>query len=157
LKWLFFKNQCRHCEKPRCKEACPEGVEITEEGFVIFNDKARPENCTKPLEEACPYNVPRLNAEGRYVKCDFCFNRFQSSAKSIVYGKTACELTCPSGAIVTGTVEEIIEEAKNRLAWVKNDGHPNAFLYTGGYGFETHVIWLLTEPADKYGLPPTNE
>jgi len=154
LKWLFFKNQCRHCVRPRCKEACPEGVEIDPDtGAVLFNDKARPENCRIPLEDACPYNVPRLNGQGRYVKCDLCYDRFKSSANPIVRGKTACELTCPSGAISTGTAKKILEEARKRLAAVKSNGHPNAYIYTGAFGTETHVLWLLTDEPAKYGLP----
>jgi len=157
LEFLFFKNQCRHCDKPRCKEACPEGVEIdAETGAVIFNEKATKENCRIPLEEACPYNVPRYSEDlGRYVKCDLCYDRFKSSAKGITKrnGKptTACELTCPTGAIVTGTVKEIIKLAQERLELVKNNGHPNASIYTDYSA--GHVIWLLTEPPEKYGLP----
>lgn len=163
LKWLFFKDQCRHCVRPRCKDACPEGVEIdSDTGAVIFNEKATKENSRIPLEEACPYNVPRYSEDlGRYVKCDLCYDRFKHAQLGTgkfkgQFGnsqKPACELTCPSGAISTGTAKKILEEARKRLGVVKSNGHPNAFIYTGGYGSETHVIWLLTDEPSKYGLP----
>ncbi|KPJ68987.1 MAG: hypothetical protein AMJ45_01410 [Syntrophobacter sp. DG_60] len=156
-RWLFFIDRCRHCVTPRCKDACPDGVEITEEGFVVFNHEANPENCRIPMESACPYNIPRFNEDlDQYVKCDFCFDRFKPSAKPITMkngGKptTACELACPVGAIFTGDYRTVLGEAVNRLNELRST-YPNANIYFGGYGGIGHVIWLLAEEPTKYNL-----
>lgn len=167
--FLFFKNQCRHCFRPKCQRVCPAGVERTKEGFVIFNENCRPDNLKRTkrikvggvwtlvtdLAQACPYDVPRYNTLlDRYVKCDFCFNMYASN------GHTACELTCPAGAIKIGTFDEIRGPkvtgdltkgiVRRRYQAVKLD-YPNACVYQGKYG-RTNVIYLLTEKPSVYGL-----
>ncbi len=40
LKWLFFKDQCRHCNYPNCKLACPltpkqsKGIKMESSGLI---------------------------------------------------------------------------------------------------------------------------
>lgn len=169
LKWLFFKNQCMHCNQAECQILCPKGVKKTSQGFVIFTDKCIPANVKAQGDEAdkiaaflacCPYHIPRYDATtGRFVKCDFCFNRFNGGGYGIYTtyrdGKptTACELTCPPGAIVTGNAKDIMALAKQRLYEVRfNLNHFNATLW-GGRG---RVIFLLTEHYSAYGLPPAD-
>jgi formate dehydrogenase iron-sulfur subunit len=176
LYFVFFKKQCMHCNQAECQIFCPKGVEKTREGFVIFNDKCKPENVRLPgatLEEkkqafldCCPYFIPKYDEDNdRFVKCDFCANRFPSGycgpSCSITYrsGKpiptstgptTACEFTCPPGAITTGPAKQIMTFAKERLYEVKvNQNHPKAMLW-GGRG---RVVFLLTEHYANYGLP----
>lgn len=167
LNWLIFKNQCMHCIRPKCQRACPRGVERTMDGYIIFNEDCTPANVRAPyasLTEACPFGVPKLNSSGRYVKCDLCFDRF-GSADTTSYKRdsttkkatTACELTCPAGAIVTGTDTYIRALARARLVVVKNNpagiiqGNRYACLYSGNRG-RTSVIYLLSERPRSYGL-----
>jgi formate dehydrogenase iron-sulfur subunit len=151
VNFLFFKNQCRHCVRPKCQVACPNGVERTREGFVIFNEDCTPENLREDIEAACPFNVPKFNGT-KYVKCDFCIDRFGGYYTTYRDGKptTACELTCPPGAIVTGTAADITKLVTDRFAEVRRD-NPYASIYSGNYG-RTHVIYLLAEKASSYGL-----
>ncbi|NWF75149.1 MAG: 4Fe-4S dicluster domain-containing protein [Nitrospirae bacterium] len=166
LFFLFFKKQCMHCNQAECQILCPKGVEKTKEGFVIFNDKCIPANVKVSGDEAakiaaflacCPYEIPKYNSTlGRFVKCDFCFDRFGGG-----YGvyttyrdgqpTTACELACPPGAIKTGAAKDIMNMAKQRLAVVK-DTYDKATLW-GGRG---RVIFLLTQPREAYNLPPAD-
>ena len=172
LKWLFFKNQCRHCLRPKCQRACPKGIKRTKEGFIVFNENCIPANLKAPykalddakpdaeknLGGACPFNVPRYNPDlGRYVKCDFCFDRLDSlnagkyaSTYRDGCATTACELTCPPQAIITGTVGTITPIAKKRFNKVKKN-LPYASLYWGKYG-RTQVLYLLAEAPASYGL-----
>ena len=126
----------------------------------------------------CPYNIPRLSTKlNQYVKCDFCYDRFAKNGtagmpnmflRTKTYKRidgstitltnqhtTACEFACPAGAIVTGSYAEIIAGskscAKERFRAIIRD-YPLARLYTGIKG-RTNVVYLLTEPAAKYGLP----
>jgi len=198
LKFLFLKDQCRHCYQPKCKRGCPGGVYQTNEGFVLFssncndaNVKPRkiknpafnpglpvsptnPRTITMTFAEHCPYNIPRLSTKlNQYVKCDFCYDRFARSDLKLQKDKTsmsitttrttACEHACPAGAIVTGSLADLMATthyvgstkvegyAKRRYRVVKRD-YPFARLYTG-YKGRTNVIYLLTETPDKYGLP----
>lgn len=97
------------------------------------------------LAYGCPYQVPRYSDDlGRFIKCDHCFDRFGYGAKfaTLREGKftTACEFTCPAGAIVTDTKSNIMTLAKNRLKKVRIK-YNRASLW-GGRG---RVLWLLTE------------
>lgn len=169
LSWLFYKKQCMHCNQAECQIHCPKGVKKTREGFVIFTEKCVPANFrgvegTTDEEKIasyiskCPYDIPRWNGT-QMVKCDFCFDRFPSGYCGEVCGityrdgkpTTACEFTCPTGAIVTGPAKEIMKMARERLYTVRFDlNHENATLY-GGRG---RVIFLLTESYDEaFGLP----
>lgn len=168
LKWFFYKKQCMHCNQAECQILCPKGVKKTREGFVVFTDQCVPANVRVPGNTAakiaaflacCPYDIPRYNTDlGRFMKCDFCYDRFPSGycgafcRTTMRDGKptTACELTCPPGAIVTGPAKEIMKMAKERLYKVRFEmNHEHATLY-GGRG---RVIFLLTESYEAYGLP----
>jgi Fe-S-cluster-containing dehydrogenase component len=88
------------------------------------------------------------------MKCDFCVDRFNSGFYTGYRdGKptTACELTCPPGAIVTGPVVDVRDAALSRLAVVKANNR-KANLHQGKYG-RTQVIFLLTETPAAYGIP----
>ena len=164
LNWLMSRIQCLHCNQAECQIHCPKGVQKSLEGFVVFNDKCTVANL-RGIEgadddekianyiAACPYNIPRHNGT-RFVKCDFCVNRFgvACAAGCTADGKntTACEFTCPTGAIYTDKAKTIMAMAKERLFEVKvNLGYNNATLY-GGRG---RVLYLLTEEYTAYGLP----
>lgn len=196
VKFLFLKDQCRHCYQPKCKRGCPTGVYKTQEGFVLFSSNCndsnlRPRKINNPafnpadpvsptnqrkipmtFAQHCPYDIPRLSTTlNHYVKCDFCYDRFASGDTTLQRSKsyknrngdnvaltnthtTACEYTCPTGAIITGSYAEIIQGsrscAKERYRIVVRE-HPFARLYLGRWG-RVNVIYLLTELPEKYGL-----
>ena len=171
LMFATLKRQCMHCNRAVCMTKCPKGVEKTKEGFVVFNNNCIPANVKLSardkvkmgwlktynptddergeffLKYGCPYFVPRFDGE-KFVKCDACYDRFGYGARFITYkdGKstTACELTCPAGAIVTDTKSKIMTLAKKRLAAVRKQ-YNRASLW-GGRG---RVLFLLMEsPAN---------
>lgn len=176
LKWLFFKDQCRHCIGGRhgapCQRACPvPGAIVTEEGgAIVMTDDCNPQICTqnftrpRPCEETCPYNVPRNDGNGgKEKKCDFCFSRVDGTAnvpekqdESEAARIPVCAITCPPGAITFGNASYIQNLANQRLAALRTR-YPSANIYPGGMGggggHGTRVIWLLTEDPDAYGLP----
>ncbi|MEW6586756.1 MAG: 4Fe-4S dicluster domain-containing protein [Nitrospirota bacterium] len=157
LKWLFFKDQCRHCFRPKCAHVCSTGVTRTQEGFVLFNSNATPSKLKlrrgmTTMTDACPYGVPQLNSvTNTYVKCDFCYDRFIGNPTA----KTACEQACPVNAIKTGSYAEIysnqnsISRQAYRLAKKTN---PLVRLYMGKGRGRTNVIYLLTDTPQAYGL-----
>jgi formate dehydrogenase iron-sulfur subunit len=171
LMYTFLKRQCMHCNQAKCQAKCPKGVEKTSEGFVVFNDDCTPENVrlTKKQKNgltpeqilalqmqlfltSCPHLVPRYDAAtNKFVKCDSCFDRFGGGGNYTTYRNgsptTACELTCPVGAIVTGDKNVIMAAAKARLKKVKSKN--NKATLWGGRG---RVIYLLTENPANYRI-----
>jgi DNA-binding helix-hairpin-helix protein with protein kinase domain len=86
-----------------------------------------------------------------------CYDRFGYSAHYLTVrgGKytTACEYTCPVGAIVTDTKSEIMKTARKRLAEARKL-YPRASLW-GGRG---RVIFLLAElPSNHNNIKALDE
>jgi formate dehydrogenase iron-sulfur subunit len=177
LKWLFFKDQCRHCEYPFCLDACPLGAirKNKKKGMILINpDICNPSACKlpytdlRPCQLYCPYKsvagmgVPRwkyvkdgeLQGE-KMRKCDFCYDRFPNTdlkkGEFANSRKPACEVTCTPGAIKSGKADTILKKAKSRVRYLKRHGYPNANIYPLG-GDHTHVVWVLAEDPKAYGL-----
>ena len=108
----FVRQQCRHCLEPACVSACIVGaLQQTPEGPVIY-DSDRCMGCRYCLM-ACPYGVPRYEWDRPvpYVrKCTMCYDRLKDGRIP------ACVEACPEQATVFGTRDEMLAEAKRRLA-----------------------------------------
>lgn len=62
---------------------------------------------------ACPFEVPQFEwakANPRIVKCDLCKDRVTEGKQPV------CAEVCPRGAIQYGTREELLREARARIA-----------------------------------------
>jgi formate dehydrogenase iron-sulfur subunit len=106
VRWLFVSRRCMHCEDAGCMKICPaEGALYrTEEGAVAYNrDKCI---ACKLCVNACPFDVPRYDAEGKVTKCHLCFDRIGAGMEP------ACVKTCPTGALKYGNRDELISAAK---------------------------------------------
>ncbi len=117
LKWLFFPEQCRHCIDPPCLETADDPTAIFKDpatGAVIYTKNTKNLD-TQAIIDSCPYNVPRVAADGTLAKCDMCLDRVQNGEQP------ACVKTCPSGAMHFGESSEMMALAKKRLAEVKKD------------------------------------
>lgn len=141
--WTFFNWRCMQCHDPACKEACPvNAITKYEEGPVVI-DVDRCIGC-KFCIPACPFDVPKFNTTtGKVDKCTMCFDR-------VPHKEPACVQTCPTGALVFGERETIIQKAKERKAEL------NGYIYgdvdnkpLGGTSF----IYVLKEKPSFYGLP----
>jgi len=60
----------------------------------------------------------------------------------------ACVKTCPTGAIVFGSKDDMIHHAEGRIADLKERGYQNAGLYDPQGVSGTHVMYVL-QHADK--------
>jgi len=108
----YIRKQCRHCIEPACVSACPvAALRKTEEGPVIY-DSDRCMGCRYCMM-ACPFGIPRYSWEDNipYVrKCTMCYHRIEE-------GKLpACVEACPEEATIFGDRDELIAEAKRRIA-----------------------------------------
>ena len=106
VRWLFVNRRCMHCDDAGCMKICPAPGALyrTEEGAVAF-DRDKCVAC-KLCVNACPFDVPRYDAEGKVTKCHLCFDRIGAGMQP------ACVKTCPTGALRFGDRDELITTAK---------------------------------------------
>jgi len=151
LEWLIRKDGCMHCADPGCLKACPSPGAIVQyaNGIVDFHE----ENCIGCgyCITGCPFNIPRISKkDGKAYKCTLCSDRV------VVGMEPACVKTCPTGAIVFGSKEDMTHHAEGRVADLKSRGYPNAGLYDPAGVGGTHVMYVLQhadQPELYHGLP----
>ncbi|CAB3810590.1 formate dehydrogenase subunit beta [Paraburkholderia fynbosensis] len=146
LEWLIRKDGCMHCDDPGCLKACPAPGAIVQytNGIVDFHE----ENCIGCgyCITGCPFNVPRISKKDhRAYKCTLCSDRVA------VGQEPACVKTCPTGAIMFGTKEDMHQQAADRIVDLKERGFQNAGLYDPAGVGGTHVMYVLHH-ADRPGL-----
>ncbi len=138
LEWLIRKDGCMHCADPGCLKACPAPGAIVQysNGIVDFHE----ENCIGCgyCITGCPFNVPRLSKkDGKAYKCTLCSDRVA------VGMEPACIKSCPTGALVFGTKEDMKHHADERLEDLRSRGFANAGLYDPPGVGGTHVMYVL--------------
>ena len=151
LEWLIRKDGCMHCEDPGCLKACPSPGAIVQytNGIVDFHE----ENCIGCgyCIAGCPFNVPRISKKDhRVYKCTLCSDRVA------VGQEPACVKTCPTGAIMFGTKEDMKTQAADRIVDLKDRGFEHAGLYDPAGVGGTHVMYVLhhaDQPGLYHGLP----
>jgi len=146
FQWVFAKLQCMHCEHPACVEACIVGaLEKRPDGPVTYDDR----KCIgcRYCQVACPFGIPSFEWDKRMPwirKCTFCADRQGGGLKP------ACISTCPTGALEFGERDELIAEARKRIA--RSSGKYVDHIYgereVGG------TSWLYLSPVafDKLGF-----
>ena len=150
LEWLIRKDGCMHCADPGCRKACPAPGAIVQyaNGIVDFHQ----ENCIGCgyCITGCPFNVPRISKkDSKAYKCTLCSDRVA------VGMEPACVKTCPTGAIMFGSKEQMTEQAEHRIGELKGRGHGKAGLYDPAGVGGTHVMYVLKDADDptQIGLP----
>ncbi|MDG3084589.1 hydrogenase 2 operon protein HybA [Vibrio hannami] len=168
----YVKRQCMHCVDPNCVSACP--VSAMQKDPVTGIVTNNPDTCTgcRYCMIACPYNIPKYEYHdpfGQIQKCQLCN---QKGVERIDQGLLpGCVEVCPTGAILYGTREELLVEAKKRLAMKAGDNYdypreridaglthekdipeyyPHVYGETEGGG--TQVLVLAGVPFDKLDL-----
>ncbi len=147
FQWVFAKVQCMHCEHPACAAACIVGAfQKTESGPVVYDDN----KCIgcRYCMVACPFGIPSFEWDKPLPwirKCTFCADRQSAGLKP------ACVTTCPTGALKVGEREELITEARERIATApgKYIGHIYGEKEVGG----TSWLYLSPVPFEKLGFP----
>jgi formate dehydrogenase iron-sulfur subunit len=142
LRWLFFPEQCRHCIDAPCLQVADDAGAIYKDGAtgaILYTAQTKNVGADDVIE-ACPYNVPRKNADGTLAKCDMCNDRVHNGELP------ACVKTCPTGAMNFGTREEMLKLARARLKAVKAK-YPQAMLTDPD---EVSVIYLVGYAPNLY-------
>jgi len=151
LEWLIRKDGCMHCEDPGCLKACPSPGAIVQyaNGIVDFQE----ENCIGCgyCITGCPFDVPRISKKDKKAyKCTLCSDRVAVGLEP------ACVKSCPTGAIVFGTKEDMTRHADERIEDLKSRGFDQAGLYDPAGVGGTHVMYVLhhaDQPMLYSGLP----
>lgn len=146
LEWLIRKDGCLHCEDPGCLKACPAPGAIVQydNGIVDFHQ----EHCIGCgyCVTGCPFDVPRISKkDNKAYKCNLCSDRIA------VGQEPACVKSCPTGAIVFGTKDDMVHHAEARIDDLKSRGFQNAGLYDPAGVGGTRVMYVLHH-ADQPGL-----
>ncbi|MBI2955865.1 MAG: 4Fe-4S dicluster domain-containing protein [Acidobacteria bacterium] len=142
----FSRRLCMHCADPTCVSVCPvAALRKTELGPVTY-DEGRCIGCRYCML-ACPFQVPAYEWSKRLPrvkKCDMCYERQTAGLP------TACAEACPTGATLSGERDELIAEARRRLAESPGEYYPHI------YGLEevggTSVLMLSAVPFEQLGL-----
>ncbi len=115
LEWLFFPDQCRHCEDAPCLETAYDEDAIYKDGATgaILYTQTSKKLEAEEIIDSCPYNIPRKAEDGTLAKCDFCNDRIHNGLQP------ACVTSCPTGAMTFGEREDILSLANKRLDKVK--------------------------------------
>jgi len=143
LEWLIRKDGCMHCADPGCLKACPAPGAIVQysNGIVDFHE----ENCIGCgyCITGCPFNIPRLSKkDSKVYKCTLCSDRVAVGLEP------ACVKTCPTGAIVFGTKEDMLHHAEERIVDLRSRGFDKAGIYNPQGVGGTHVMYVL-QHADR--------
>jgi formate dehydrogenase iron-sulfur subunit len=142
----YSRKLCMHCIHPTCVSVCPVGAfEKTELGPVLY-DADKCIGCRYCMQ-ACPHQVPRYewnSLEPKVKKCVMCHERIKNGEE------TACAEACPTGATMFGDIDDLIAEAKKRLA-----EDPDKY-YQHIYGLEeaggSNVIMISPVPMEQLGF-----
>ena len=99
-----------------------------------------------------PYNIPKFQwdtATPKIVKCELCNHMLARGEKP------GCVQACPKEAVIFGTYEELLADARQRIADRPERyypaGDPQIFGDTEGGG--TQVLYLADVSFQKLGLP----
>ena len=150
----YFKQQCMHCADPSCVTACMfGGLRKDKETGVVWWLGAKCVGC-RYCEVACPFHIPTFTWDGfnpKITKCELCRDHIAKGAK-----QPGCSEVCPTNAVIYGKREDLLKEAKKRIA-----ANPGKYFQQRVYGEHdaggTQVLYLSRVGFDKIGLPELGE
>jgi Fe-S-cluster-containing dehydrogenase component len=147
----YMKQQCMHCIDPGCVNACMIGAFKKREYGIVTWDPDRCIGC-RYCQVACPYNIPKFQWDTpvpKIVKCELC-NHLLARGE-----QPGCCQACPKQAVIFGTYEDLLADARQRIADHPERyypaGAPQIFGDTEGGG--TQVLYLAGVDFEKLGLP----
>jgi Fe-S-cluster-containing dehydrogenase component len=143
----YVKNQCMHCLDPACVNACMLGALQKRAYGAVTYDASKCIGC-RYCQLACPFNIPKFEwakAAPRIVKCELCSHRLAEGRQP------ACTEVCPRQAVIFGTRDALLAEARRRLAARPDLYVPKVYGETDAGG--TQVLYVSHVPFEKLGFP----
>jgi formate dehydrogenase iron-sulfur subunit len=137
MAWRFVSERCMHCGDAGCMKVCPSPGALyrTKDGIVAYN-KEKCISC-KYCVSACPFNIPRYDADDKVAKCHLCSDRISNGLTP------ACAKACPTETLTFGKRSDLIAKA---TAAKKSLYGVDAL---NGLG----VVYAMEGPPSQYGLP----
>jgi formate dehydrogenase iron-sulfur subunit len=149
----FINYQCQHCADAACVTVCPTGALYKDAlGFTGYNQDLciGCGYCT----QFCPYGVPHLKVDSvlsgkaKAAKCTFCQDRVLSGI-----GGPYCATVCPTGALVWGNRDNLLDQAKARMTDLQGQGLTGFQLYGETQAGGLHRMSILYGDLAQYNLP----
>ncbi len=108
----FVRRQCMHCEDPGCASACLVGALVKRDDGPVVYDADKCIGCRYCML-GCPFSIPRYEYDLQLPLIQKC--KMDETCR-VEGGGPACTSACPTGATIFGPREELIAEAKRRIA-----------------------------------------
>ncbi len=141
----FMRRLCMNCLDPTCVSVCPVAALRKSTLGPVTYEASRCIGCRYCML-ACPFSVPKYEWNKAWPlvrKCDMCADRLATGLP------TACAEACPTGATKFGERDQLIAEARDRIA--KGQGQYVDHIYglqeVGG----TSVLLLSSVPFENFG------
>ncbi|TMA95029.1 MAG: 4Fe-4S dicluster domain-containing protein [Deltaproteobacteria bacterium] len=161
----FAVLRCNHCDDAPCIEICPTVALFRRADGIVDFDHERCIGC-KSCMQACPYDALYIDPErNTAAKCNFDASRVEMGYKP------ACEVVCPTQAILSGDLDDPNSLVSKRIALEKvsvrkpEKGTKPKLFYVGVDGDllnptmmepQTAYFWADKDPGeDLYALRMT--
>lgn len=105
----YLSVACQHCADSPCAMGCPTGAisKDSNTGSVTV-DQDRCIGCHS-CALACPFGIPRYDAQGKLQKCSLCIERVEAGLEP------ACVRVCPMGALKFEEVNLLQQEREFKI------------------------------------------
>jgi Fe-S-cluster-containing dehydrogenase component/formate-dependent nitrite reductase membrane component NrfD len=158
----FAVLRCNHCDDAPCIEICPTIALFRRHDGIVDFDSERCIGC-KSCMQACPYDALYIDPDrNTAAKCNFDASRVEMGYKP------ACEVVCPTQAILSGDLDDANSVISKRIAMEKvsvrkpEKGTKPKLFYTGIDGDllsptmmepQSSYFWAEKDPGeDLYAL-----
>ena len=109
----FAVLRCNHCDDAPCIEICPTVALFRRPNGIVDFDHERCIGC-KSCMQACPYDALYIDPDrNTAAKCNFDASRVEMGYKP------ACEVVCPTQAILSGDLDDPQSDINKRIAMDK--------------------------------------
>ena len=109
----FAVLRCNHCDDAPCIEICPTVALFRRADGIVDFDNERCIGC-KSCMQACPYDALYIDPDrNTAAKCNFDASRVEMGYKP------ACEVVCPTQAILSGDLDDPASAVSKRIALEK--------------------------------------
>jgi formate dehydrogenase iron-sulfur subunit len=169
LDYAFAMRRCLHCLEPACASACPTTALYRQPDGPVTYAADKCIGC-RYCVWACPWGVPSAEWNSlapKIHKCTHCADRCDQPLPTSRNGAPltaddntrykdtiqvpACVKACPADALRYGTRDEMLKEARRRMA-----ARPDKYvdhIYGEHEAGGTSVLYLSAVPFDKIGFP----
>jgi Fe-S-cluster-containing dehydrogenase component len=161
--YTYMKQQCMHCVDPGCTNACMIGAFKKRELGIVTWDPTRCIGC-RYCQVACPYNIPKFQWDTPVpliVKCELCHHIIvdPQTGEHKEGTEPGCCQACPKEAVIFGRYEDLLADAKQRIADYPERYYPagNPKIFGEHDGGGTQVLYLAGIEFEKLGLPDLGE